>query len=685
LTRVTRGSHTPLFNHSEPGQRSTHHGEANGILTVHPRGLPNRGLTNGPVTEFHGLKLYPFQSQAVEALEKDHSVIVAAPTGAGKTIVAEFAIEKALQEGVRVAYTSPVKALSNQKFRNFREIYPGKVGIMTGDVTIDADAPILIMTTEVFRNTLFEDESRLRGIRYVVFDEVHFLDDPERGTVWEESIIFAPPDVRFVFLSATISNLREFSAWIQKVRPDTHLEVVHSDERPVPLRHFLFFPEYGVVSLKKMGQVFRNAQKSRSRKKKDPVDVMIELDRLPVLYFSFSRKDCEHLASRYRHLDLLRPEEADRLSALFDEFAERYEVNGLWKLEELGRLVKRGVAFHHAGMLPTFKEIVERLFTTGLIKLLFTTETFALGVNMPARTVLFDRLRKFNGIGFEPMRTLSYYQMAGRAGRQGIDTEGFVYCRINTRWDTEETVRRTVLGKVDPIRSRFNLSYSTILNLWSRMGERIFDAAERSFFAFQRSRKAWKRVVGQLSSKLDLLREGGYIKDLELTAKGAFAAKINGYEIQVSEFMFRDWFYSLDEERLFLLILAVVYEARRGAEAIPPRRGVIKEVRRESLRIVAEFQAREKELGIRGGTKSPDFGLSRAGQAWFEGCEFDDLLRYTDVPDGDLVRNFRLAIQLMRQVAKALETSLDLRDRVLSIMRQINRDEVDAERQLRLG
>jgi hypothetical protein len=245
---VTRGSHTPLFNHSEPGQRSTHHGEANGILTVHPRGLPNRGLTNGPVTEFHGLKLYPFQSQAVEALEKDHSVIVAAPTGAGKTIVAEFAIEKALQEGVRVAYTSPVKALSNQKFRNFREIYPGKVGIMTGDVTIDADAPILIMTTEVFRNTLFEDESRLRGIRYVVFDEVHFLDDPERGTVWEESIIFAPPDVRFVFLSATISNLREFSAWIQKVRPDTHLEVVHSDERPVPLRHFLFFPEYGVVS-----------------------------------------------------------------------------------------------------------------------------------------------------------------------------------------------------------------------------------------------------------------------------------------------------------------------------------------------------------------------------------------------------------------------------------------------------
>lgn len=612
--------------------------------------------------------------------------MVAAPTGAGKTIVAEYAIEKALSEGVRVAYTSPVKALSNQKYRNFRETYPGKVGIMTGDVTIDGDAPVLIMTTEVFRNTLFEDETRLSGIRYVVFDEVHFLNDVERGTVWEESIIFAPPEVRFVFLSATISNLRQFSQWIQKTRDTTHLEVVNSTDRPVPLRHFLFFPEYGIVSFKKMKNSFRNLRRSRGGKKKDVLDNLIDLGRQPILYFSFSRKDCEYFAQQNQHRDdLLTSEEKKRLSLHFDELAEKYELTGLWKLEELGKMLRRGVAYHHAGMLPTFKEIVERLFSTGLIKLLFATETFALGVNMPAKTVVFDRLRKFNGIGFEPMRTLNYYQMAGRAGRQGIDKEGFVYSKVNSKWDTEESVRRTVLGKVDPIVSRFNLSYSTILNLYQRMGERIYDAAEASFFAFQRSKKSWKRQMAMLESKIELLEAMDYIHEGRLTSKGSFAGKVNGYEIHVAEYFSRPDFYDLDRKRLFVLILATVFEARRGLEQPSYRRGFVKDLRKVTLGVIGEFQDQERQFRIRGPIKTPDFGLYQAGLAWFEGCEFDDLLQYTDIPDGDLVRNFRLTIQLMRQVVKVLDTGDDLRVKLLDVMGKINRDEVDAERQLRLG
>ncbi len=649
--------------------------------------MTQEGNSNAPITHFHGLELYPFQSQAIQAVADGHSVIVAAPTGAGKTIAAEYAIEKALEEGVRVAYTSPVKALSNQKYRNFREIYPGKVGIMTGDVTIDGDAPVLIMTTEVFRNTLFEDENRLSEIRYVIFDEVHFLDDVERGTVWEESIIFAPPEVRFIMLSATISNLRQFSSWIQKVRPDPHLEVVSSSERPVPLRHYLFFPEQGVVTLPKMGAALQKARNTRRGKGriKDPLDYLIEQKRLPVLYFAFSRKDCEQFAHRNRGRRLLQPDEEKKIATLFDELAEKYEIKGLRKLEDLGRLLRRGVAYHHAGMLPTFKEIVERLFSTGLVKLLFTTETFALGVNMPARSVVFDRLRKFNGVSFEPMRTLNYYQMAGRAGRQGIDSEGFVYAKVDTRWDTKESIKRTVLGRVDPINSRFNLSYSTILNLFQRMGERIFDAAELSFFAFQRTKKAWKRQRAMLGRKIELLGEAGYIRGDVLAQKGRFAGKVNGYEIHMSEYFSRDFFYSLSDEKIFLLILSTVFEGRRKEEHAPPKGDSIRELKEESLAVVGEFQELEREFDIRGTIKTPDFGLSRAGQAWFDGCEFDDLQRYTDAPDGDLVRNLRIAIQLLRQVHNALTPGDPLCQRVLGVMRRINRDEVDAERQLRLG
>lgn len=626
--------------------------------------------------------------QAIRAIDEGRSVIVSAPTGAGKTLVAEYAIDKALREGTRLVYTSPIKALSNQKFRDFNATYPDKIGIMTGDVTMNPDAPILIMTTEVFRNTIFEDERRIADIRQCIFDEIHYIDDEERGTVWEESIIFAPESIRFVCLSATISNLREFSGWIAKVRNEPNLEVVYSEERPVPLRHYLFFPHRGMVAMKGIREGFRElrARRHSREKKHDIVDYLIENRRLPALYFSFSRKDCEHLAHRYREKNILQPEERERIMAIFDELATRYEVKGLWKLDELKKLIERGVAYHHAGMLPTFKEIVERIFTSGLIKLLFTTETFALGVNMPARSVAFDRLRKFNGVTFESVRTLDYFQMAGRAGRQGIDTVGYVYSMIDAKWDTEEAVQKTILGKVDPIFSKFNLSYSTILNLFQRMGEgRLEQAAERSFSAYQRSKKAWKKQMEMLHRKLDVLREAGYIRGEELTDKGVFASRINGYEIHCAEFFSRSFFYFLDEERLFLLFMAVIYEPRRNEGEVRMRRDIVREVRREAASVVEEFRDIEEKHKIRVPIKVPDWSLSGATLAWIEGSGFDDLKNFTDVQDGDLVRNFRMVLQLTRQVRKALSPSDDLSQRLTALARRVDRDEVDAERQLRLG
>jgi superfamily II RNA helicase len=388
---------------------------------------------------FRGKTLFPFQERAAEAIHDGRNVLVAAPTGAGKTLVADVAIARALSEGRRVVYTSPIKALSNQKFRDFRADYgDDRVGIMTGDVTISPDAPLLIMTTEIFRNTIFEDPARLDAFDFVVFDEIHYLDDVERGTVWEESILYAPKHVRVVALSATVPNVDELAAWVAQVR-EREVEVVVESERPVPLVHKAWVPgrgPRGVDELRRLASeeatVSRYSRRRGARGPRDkrggpPYEVLLERatgeclryladrDLLPALYFVFSRRDCEHLARVHGGMDLLSQEARERLLARFDDLAARYETADAPTTRELRRLAARGVLWHHAGMLPIDKEIVERLFTTGDVRLLFATETFALGVNMPARTVVFHALRKFDGVRVVPLRTRDYGQMAVRA------------------------------------------------------------------------------------------------------------------------------------------------------------------------------------------------------------------------------------------------------------------------------
>ena len=389
------------------------------------------------ITHWHGFQLSAFQIRAIEAIRAGSNVLVSAPTGAGKTLVAEYAIADAVTRGRRCVYTAPIKALSNQKYRDFRDDPHMDVGLMTGDVSIHPGAQVLIMTTEILRNSIFEDPAQLHDVDYVIFDEVHFLDDAERGTVWEESLIFAPRDVRLIALSATISNLDQLGAWLREIRPQP-LEVVQSTLRPVPLQHRLHTTRQGIFDLGRLKWVQKSLAREHERERARPGRrrgrgdqrptlglVPADLDELfdhlqrehllPVLCFSFSRKDCERLAHRNQHRQLLDDDERARMRKLQDELVRLFQLEPGVSEGELFALAERGVGFHHAGMLPIHKEVVERLFTSGLIKLLFTTETFALGINMPARTVVFSSLRKFDGLSFDYLRTRDYLQMAGRA------------------------------------------------------------------------------------------------------------------------------------------------------------------------------------------------------------------------------------------------------------------------------
>jgi len=660
---------------------------------------------------YRGLRLHPFQQKALDAIRAGASVLVAAPTGAGKTLVADFAIEQALAEGKRIFYTAPVKALSNQKYRDFRAILGDeRVGIMTGDVTLNGGAPLLIMTTEVFRNTIFEDPRNLDDGHAVVFDELHYLDDPERGTVWEESIIFAPKHIRVVGLSATIPNIDEMADWIREVR-GTPVEVVVRTSRPVPLRHFVFHGEMGALTLRELrhrgtprrggrGRGFHAGRSRRGRDHRRLVDELQRRDLLPCLYFSFNRRECEERAEENSFRDLLLPEERADLLKRFDELVLLYRLEPSPATDRLRRLAGHGILYHHAGLLPVHKEIVERLFTTGLIKLLFATETFALGVNMPARTVAFAGLKKFDGVRLDWMLAREYGQMAGRAGRQGIDETGFVFSIADDRDLDLNALHHLFEGPLEGVESRFNLDYATLLHLYSLMGDRVVEAYERSFAKFQRERRERDREarggpqrerpareVEVLRRRLEVMKSLGYIAGGALTPKGRFAAAVQGFEVHASEYFEGGVLRACDPERLVLLFCATVFEERRNdaSERVAP--GVIEGVRGHADQCIGRFRRRETQAGLEVLSKEPDWSMSGPAHLWARGCAWEELAGSTTVSDGDLVRTFRQAIQVLRNVMHALHHvgAQDLEEPIRKAVASINREAVDAKRQLELG
>lgn len=668
--------------------------------------------------EWRGFHLSPFQVRAIDAIAAGHNVLVSAPTGAGKTLVAEYAIEDAVRRGKRCVYTAPIKALSNQKFRDFRDDPNIDVGLLTGDVTIRPQAQVLIMTTEILRNSIFDNPEYLSDVEFAIFDEVHFLDDRERGCVWEESLIFAPPQVRVICLSATISNVEEIGAWLTEIR-EQKIEVIHSELRPVPLTHALYTESEGVFGLSKRKRVAardkrqgkppdrgrkgrggrgRDRRAARFEDERPPhlgrlFDELRAGDSLPVLCFSFSRRDCERLAGSNVRRELLSGEERSRMERMQHEILDSFELEEDFLDGELMGMARRGIAYHHAGMLPVHKEIVERLFTSGLIKLLFTTETFAVGINMPARSVVFQSLRKYDGISFDYLRTRDFLQMAGRAGRQGIDTEGRVFCALSRKDLQEAPLDRIFSGRPEAVRSRFRLSYSTILHLVEALGrERVFEAWDKSLNQFQhasRSKQARERNARDqrrvLEAHLRLLEDLGYLEGDELTPRGRFARHINGYELQVTEHLFRGSLENLSAEALAVVFVGHVHEERRRGEGpyVPSR--MHGSLRTHIAATVRELSFKVSERGIPTPLKGVEWGLTPAVLAWMRGMPMDELEDRIEGTVGDLCRTFRMTIQLIRQVRRVIDRDWDLHDRLGEALEGLNRDEVDARRQLELG
>jgi ATP-dependent RNA helicase HelY len=487
---------------------------------------------SGPaLSEFE--KGYPFgldgfQRTACVALEEGRGVLVAAPTGAGKTVVGEFAVHLALQSGRKCFYTTPIKALSNQKYNDLVERHGAdRVGLLTGDNAINGDADVVVMTTEVLRNMLYAGSTALRGLSHVVMDEVHYLADRSRGAVWEEVIIHLPEDVALVSLSATVSNAEEFAEWLVTVRGDT--EVVVEEHRPVPLwQHVmvgtrlydLFVDEQQTEVNPDLVRLAREESRwsprdRQGRPVRRPVakrpDVIERLDReglLPAITFIFSRAGCAAAVEQCLRsgLRLNTEEEAARVRRIVEARTEaipREDLRVLGYWEWLDGL-QRGIAAHHAGMLPTFKEVVEELFLAGLVKAVFATETLALGINMPARSVVLEKLTKWNGDAHVDVTPGEYTQLTGRAGRRGIDVEGHAVVLWQQAFDPK-SVAGLASTRTYPLRSSFQPSYNMAVNLVGSVGREPARALlESSFAQFQ----ADKSVVGlarQVAKNLDAL------------------------------------------------------------------------------------------------------------------------------------------------------------------------------------
>ncbi len=513
------------------------------------RRAAERATALGSFREMYDFPLDPFQIAACQALEAGKGVLVAAPTGSGKTIVGEFAVHLALAEGRKCFYTTPIKALSNQKYADLVRRYgSGKVGLLTGDNSVNGDAPVVVMTTEVLRNMLYAGSQALSGLGYVVMDEVHYLSDRFRGAVWEEVIIHLPESVTLISLSATVSNAEEFGDWLDTVRGDT--EVIVSEHRPVPLwQHVLAGRRmYDLFEVKNPGspnghgklevnpdlvRMARTqntlaynprdrrrrgyeADRERERRQRSRIwtpgrpEVIERLDAeglLPAITFIFSRAGCEAAVQQclYAGLRLNDDEGRARVRAIVEERTaaipdEDLHVLGYYEwLEGL----ERGIAAHHAGMLPTFKEVVEELFVQGLVKAVFATETLALGINMPARSVVLEKLVKWNGETHADITPGEYTQLTGRAGRRGIDVEGHAVVLWQRGLDPV-SLGGLAGTRTYPLRSSFKPSYNMAVNLVGQFGRhRSRELLETSFAQFQADRS----VVG-ISRQVQRNEEG---------------------------------------------------------------------------------------------------------------------------------------------------------------------------------
>jgi len=679
--------------------------------------------------EYRGLTLDGFQEQAVSHLRDGASVLVSAPTGTGKTLVADWIVDQALSDGKQVVYTAPVKALSNQKYRDYCRLHGEEnVGLVTGDLVIRPDAPCRVMTTEILRNMLL-DGQQMPELAAVVLDEIHFLDDPERGTVWEEVLIYLPESVQIVGLSATLSNLSQFAAWLSEVRKRP-VEEVKESKRAVPMEIGFVQRDWGLVTPeqyhqhwkrwkgsggqarsggRRRGRRDRRHQRGRGREDRGErptshIDVLrlLEPDRLPVLFFVFSRKEAEARArvmGRRRTRSFLDATEQRRMDArLFDAVQE---IGEAVLHRELAHTYSLGVGFHHAGLHVQLKALVEELYEQKLLKVLYTTSTFALGINMPARTVVLDGLRKFDGQEFRPLRVREFMQKAGRAGRRGMDEQGFVFVRLDPG-DYEEhipDVNNYLEGASEPVHSSFNLSFNSVVRLIERNEmPRVKELVSQSFLAWSnrsRSQRSDKRIA---ALRAELEAEGwsgdryaqqpsqylvgiGYLDEDDGFAAGARILRhIQISEIFTTELVLEGLVEELPDDLLYGIFCGMTGNLPRDVRlAHKPHgeaRGAIKAV--EQVRKGPQVTGAEAILGQEV-TFTP--GLVHFGAAWVNGRTLEELAltfwAKTDI-SGNLVGCFRRAKDLCQQVSEVYRDQEPATfERLRALARRVSRDEVE--------
>ncbi|XP_059634511.1 DExH-box ATP-dependent RNA helicase DExH10 [Cornus florida] len=555
-------------------------------------GTLSNPVYNGEMAKTYLFNLDPFQQVSVACLERNESVLVSAHTSAGKTAVAEYAIAMAFRDKQRVIYTSPLKALSNQKYRELSQEF-SDVGLMTGDVTLSPNASCLVMTTEILRGMLYRGSEVLKEVSWVIFDEIHYMKDRERGVVWEESIIFLPPAIKMIFLSATMSNATEFAEWICNLHKQP-CHVVYTDFRPTPLQHYVFpmgglglylvvdeneqFREDNFVKLqdtfskqkqgdgnksanaKPSGRIAKGGTASGGSDIYKIVKMIMERKFQPVIIFSFSRRECEQHAMSMSKLDFNTKEEKDVVEQVFQNaiLCLNEEDRNLPAIELMLPLLQRGIAVHHSGLLPIIKELVELLFQEGLVKALFATETFAMGLNMPAKTVVFTSVKKWDGDSHRYIGSGEYIQMSGRAGRRGKDERGICIIMIDEQMEMN-TLKDMVLGKPAPLVSTFRLSYYSILNLMSR-AEGQFTAEhviKNSFHQFQ-----YEKALPDIGKKVSKLEEEVAMLDASGEAEVAEYHKLKLDIVQLEKKMMAEM--TRPERVLYFLLPGRLVKVREG-------------------------------------------------------------------------------------------------------------------------
>ncbi|CAG8718925.1 28772_t:CDS:10, partial [Racocetra persica] len=472
---LLEGSNVPTKSTSNTSNRKWAH-----VVNINDD-LPNFKDLVPEMAREYAFELDVFQKQAIYRLERGDSVFVAAHTSAGKTVVAEYAIALSAKRMTRAIYTSPIKALSNQKFYDFKKTFKD-VGILTGDIQIKPEASCLIMTTEILRSMLYRGADLIKEIEFVIFDEVHYVNDSERGVVWEEVIIMLPPHVRLVLLSATVPNTEEFAEWIGWKQVNDILSKKDKKEKD---------SRVGTRGARGAargyrgggGGSYRSFQQDKSLWS-NLIGLLKKKELIPVVIFVFSKKRCNEYANFLTNLDLCAAREKSLIHTTIEKSLTRLQGSDrkLPQVLTISDLLKRGIAIHHGGLLPIIKELVEILFEKGLVKVLFATETFAMGVNMPARAVVYSGIKKHDGKALRELNPGEYTQMSGRAGRRGKDKTGVVIIACTEdEAPSPSVLKRMILDPPEKLKSQFRLRYNMILCLLRAENLRVEEMIKRSF------------------------------------------------------------------------------------------------------------------------------------------------------------------------------------------------------------